>query len=164
MARPVSSFGKVASYDHIMWQCRHTEHLRAHARSALPVPYGRLPVCFRRATLVPVGCSSTTDSLHAIQAACVDVWQHHIQAWNEAADDVTVQIPVPPGPVSAKAESGAIITQEPEKKGHTLCATPQGGMFCVKCGKQTKISTKWYGTVPQDKRLPRKIVSELFFA
>ena len=65
----------------------------------------------------------------------VNIWQAHIREWSEATDESTVQ---PPDPPPAPALNQIANSEGPQRKEHVLRPTNEGGMVCVKCGKQNK--------------------------
>ena len=148
--------GGVQSHHHIMWVCRHTQQLRAPALQVLAVPLGRLPLCFKRTTIVPANFHISKPAIHAVQHAMVNIWQAHIREWSEATDECTVQ---PPDPPPAPDLNQSNNREEPQRKGHVLRPTNEGGMFCVKCGKQTKLTKhvrlKMLNKTCANKDLPR---------
>ena len=87
----------------------------------------------------------------------VNIWQAHIREWSEATDESTVQ---PPDPPPAPNISQRTSSKEPQRKGHVLRPTNEGGMFCVKCGKQTKftkhVRLKILNKACANKDLPRE--------
>uniref|UniRef100_A0A7S0A5U4 Uncharacterized protein n=1 Tax=Pyrodinium bahamense TaxID=73915 RepID=A0A7S0A5U4_9DINO len=107
-----------------------------------------------------------------VQAALVDIWQHHITEYYDdldpsieelkapaavvhPGDEPTVaaasaSVPSAPPPPTSAASSSAVPPPpaaeeqaprgpvEMERNGHVLRSRPEGGgVFCVKCGKQT---------------------------
>ena len=85
-----------------------------------PKPLRSLPVCFKRATVVPTNLAITPEALHIIQTALVNVWQQHIKEWHSAEPLATVVAP-PTSQSSANAEVPV------EKRGHVL--RPRGRLL-----------------------------------
>ena len=122
--------GGVPSHDHISWVCPRFRQLRAPAIAALPKPLRRLPVCFKRTTVVPANFAIAPAALHTIQTALVNIWQQHIHEWHSAEELATVVV----APTAQAPAAEAPV----EKRGHVLKPTPNGGDFCCKCGRRTQ--------------------------
>ena len=119
---------------HISWECIRYGHLRKAALDNLPRPIKRLPVCFQMTTLVPHSMKISIISLERIQLALIKVWQAHIQDHYESIETHQIVTPVDPRP----QQELSTPSQPVARNGHVVQFIPTGGVFCVKCGKQTK--------------------------
>jgi hypothetical protein len=79
-----------------------------------------------------------------IQKLLVQIWQRHIKNWYDTtdADPASRQlqnsdIDADPAPTSSATETDQPVAPT-IKKGHILKLIPEGGVFCCRCGKQTK--------------------------
>ena len=108
----------------------------------------------------------SVQDVHRIQTMLVDIWQAHIQSFTEDAQGATVQPPAPPPAPPAQPHLAAPQPQaQPaqavpaERRGHVIQARPDGGLFCVKCGKQTQytkhLRAKILNKVWRNKDLPQ---------
>ena len=118
-------------------ECPIFKDLRAQALAALSQPIEEFPMCFQYITLVPENVNITQNNLHQIQISLVNIWQRHIQDWQNAQDQVVIThaSSAPDSSTIAPAEAASSSTTQPKQNGHTLQPIPEGtGMFCVKCG------------------------------
>ena len=90
-----------------------------------------MPVCFKRITVVPNNLNISREALRTVQVALVNIWQQHISEWHSAEEVATVVAP-------PTAQSPQPSETPVEKRGHVLKPTPNGGIFCCKCGHQTQ--------------------------
>ena len=130
---------------HLSWECPLSQQLREPMMKALPAPLHELPTCFQIATIVPHDMTISKVNLHIVQNTLISIWQKHIEEWygkDEDTPQATVthitephleptQFENPSAPISA-------VHQAP-KRGHILKLIPTGGVFCCRCGLQTKI-------------------------
>ena len=110
---------------------------------SVPSALHNLPLCFQLTTLVPNSMNISQSDLHTIQSSLVDVWQEHIRQWNEDSHTSNVinhhNPDSNPDPASSSTNPPVVSSTVPsQKKGHVLRLIETGGVFCVKCGKQTK--------------------------
>ena len=132
---------------HISWECSCFQEIRQDIWAYMPQPVHDLPTCFQLTTLVPVDMNIATDQVIEIQKIMVKIWQKHVQMWYND----TSEPPSNPNPnLSNQPASSTDICQDnppenpnlnnslPVKRGHVLKLIPAGGVFCCRCGKQTK--------------------------
>ena len=124
--------GAVPTLYHISWECPLYQAQRLPALHALPAPLHVLPACFSHCTIVPAGFSIDNEQLHKLQSSLVSVWQSHIEDWTSSPDIAIVQ------PEPSVSEVPAPSPHPVARRGHILRPTSSGGMFCAKCGLQTK--------------------------
>eukprot|EP00969_Alexandrium_andersonii_P241771 10676769-Alexandrium_andersonii.AAC.1 len=119
-----------------------------------------LPPRFRATCVVPMRSAITVVMAKTVQCAMVDVWQRHVQDFYEGdvlrLADPTVAGQPSSGPSSGGSASSsaaalssstpsssssviaAPVRPESEQNGHVLAPRVRGGLWCVKCGKQTQ--------------------------
>ena len=97
--------------------------------------------CCQISTIVPNPLNRSRDSVHIIQQSLINVWQAHVRQWyriDSIQYEHTVTHNVPDNPHSDPPSQNTIGDQPVIKRGHILRIIPSGGVFCVRCGKQTK--------------------------
>ena len=150
---------------HISWHCPLYQQYRAPLRQLLR-SVAASPVCFRACAIVTRRMKLSVQDVHRIQTMLVDIWQAHIQSFTEDAHGATVQPPAPPPAPPPQPHLAAPQPQvQPaqavpsERRGHVIQARPDGGLFCVKCGKQTQytkhLRAKILNKVWRNKDLPQ---------
>ena len=134
----------VPTIHHISWECSCFRDIRDDNWQHLPSRLQDLPMCFQLTTLVPIDMNISESQVIGIQKVLVQIWQTHIKNWYDTTDTdpesrqpQNSDINADPAPASSAAE-----TEQPAaptiKKGHILKLIPEGGVFCCRCGKQTK--------------------------
>jgi hypothetical protein len=126
---------------HISWECECFQQERQPALAALPKPLASLPTCFQISTIVPNNLIITEQALHTIQRSMINVWQANVRQWYGLDTPISEHTISPQVPVEAAASTNQSNTEEPQpviKRGHILRIIPSGGIFCVRCGKQTQ--------------------------
>ena len=134
---------------HISWECKCFKDIRDELWQYMPrpKPLNSVPTCFRLTTLVPLGMNITEEQVMGIQNALVKIWQKHVQMWYGTTDSHdTPPFNNPDAPTNTTSEnnlaSSSTTPTAPSapaiKRGHVLKLIPEGGVFCCRCGKQTK--------------------------
>ena len=133
------------SLEHLSWYCSLFDAIRKPALENLPTPLEDLPKSFLCCAIVPTNMIITQQQAIVIQKALVEIWQSHIQDWYEADENFLILPPDQPeaeligNTPNLQTESAASSSADPvSKNGHILKISPDGGVFCQKCGKSTK--------------------------
>jgi hypothetical protein len=131
---------------HLSWECSLSQQLREPMMQVLPAPLHALPKCFQITTIVPNTMTFSKADLHFIQNTLISIWQKHIEEWYGKGED-TPQATVEhvPDRNADHAQNENLPTANPSahpapKRGHILNLIPSGGVFCCRCGLQTKIT------------------------
>ena len=133
---------------HISWECKCYEDLREEIWQYMPRPIGQMPICFQYTTLIPSNLDISETQIMGVQEVLIRIWQRQIQDWYDTTEDFP---DVPQNPSSSQTEnhpsqgneettqpSGTQSSQPAIKRGHVLRLIPSGGVFCCRCGMQTK--------------------------
>jgi len=134
------------SLEHISWFCPNFKDIRDPILPLLPSPIDQLPTCFRCCGIVPFGFNISIESVCEIQRVLVQIWQAHIDEWYNGAEKfhITPESDNPahespaeqqPNPAGSSADKPVPVPQN----GHVLKLLDEGGVFCMKCGKSTKL-------------------------
>jgi hypothetical protein len=97
--------------------------------------------CFQLSTIVPNNLTISQQSLHTIQRSLINVWQAHVRQWyglDTPISEHTISPSVSAGAAASSNQSNPEESQPVIKRGHILRVIPSGGVFCVRCGKQTQ--------------------------
>lgn len=133
---------------HISWECKCYQDIRQPIWQYLPERLESLPVCFQWTSIVPSNMQLTEAQIKHIQTILIMIWQKQVQDWYDTTDPDT-ETPNNPGPSSGQPPNQSDPSSPPEvnnnppnqpsiKRGHILKLIPTGGVFCCRCGKQTK--------------------------
>ena len=132
---------------HISWECSCFRDIRGDIRKLLPKPLHQLPTRFQYTTIVPNDMNITQRQIMEIQERLVCIWQKQVQMWYETIEPtVNPTSSTPQAPENTHVDSSHnndTITHNNSaspaiKRGHVLRLIPEGGVFCCRCGKQTK--------------------------
>ena len=137
--------GPAPTIEHISWYCKCYHRERREALQVVPNFRG-LPVCFRLCTLVTSNMKLSDDKVRAVQRSLVAVWQAHIAAFGDGVQELAEIIAETPSgqpagqqqPDAGSTVSMTLTRQPADRRGHALKLIPSGGVYCQKCGKQTK--------------------------
>ena len=135
------------SLKHISWHCSRFAELRQPALDHLPVPLDQLPTCFEACALVPHSMEISTKQVRVIQQSLVSIWQSHINDWHNNPDNFEIAHPIVPSPSTSQdvtvqpsnPDAQPVDTEPLARNGHILSLSSDGGVFCRKCGKATKL-------------------------
>ena len=110
----------------------------------LPAPLHELPPCFQIATIVPTSMKIAKADLHFIQNTLITIWKKHVEEWYGIAEDQPQAIIIKPPDMEHSSshtidDSASNSTHPAPKRSHILKIIPSGGVFCCRCGLQTKI-------------------------
>ena len=126
--------GGPQTVDHISWHCAHYDQLRApvaHLRRRLR----HAQPCFVYATIVTEPDADLTPHVRVVESTLVDVWQQHIQNYISGDFARPGDGPPPDNGGSANNSVPRTVADGIHENGHFIRGAPQGGVFCVKCGK-----------------------------
>ena len=134
------------SLEHISWFCPRFANLRQQALDNLPAPLDQLPKCFYACALVPKQMNISAGQVRSIQQSLINIWQSHISDWYDNPDNFQVvqSKQSPPDDHIDPAQNSQATTEEIKseplsRNGHVIKINPEGGVFCCKYGKATKL-------------------------
>lgn len=132
---------------HISWECSCYQQLRQPIWQYLPQTLESLPVCFQLTTIVSQDMNITKHQIKNIQSILFKIWQKQVQDWYDATDpeeeipqnvDAQNSQPPPDQPPNNPPVAPSPTNNLSIKRGHVLRLIPSGGVFCCRCGRQTK--------------------------
>ena len=127
------SKGGPQTVEHVSWECAHHDglrqpitHLLARIRRAQP--------CFKYATIMTEADSGLLPHLELVQRTLVDIWQSHIRQYL-TGDFLCPDDGARPADSGSRDSAQRTIADGIHENGHFIKGAPNGGIFCVKCGK-----------------------------
>ena len=95
----------------------------------------QLPKCFVACALVPNRMNISVEQMRLIQQSLVSIWQAHIHDWYENPENFEILHTQPPA-----SDNPIEISQSSQLYAEVVeTVIPEGGVFCCKCGKSTKL-------------------------